>query len=96
MCLCAGGEEGAAMLHDPHAGGQSGLCSVPLVGLHGQEVPGRTCSKTDSYVRLNDICCKHKTMFSLYEVIHPPKINTDLEIFADPLTEFSCAFSRLS
>lgn len=37
----AGGGEGAAALHEPYAGGQSGLCSVPLVGLWRQEVPGR-------------------------------------------------------
>lgn len=44
--MCApvrvGGGEGAAALHEPYAGGQSGLCSVPLVGLWRQEVPGRT------------------------------------------------------
>lgn len=42
VCVCAGSGEGTAVLHGPYAGGQSGLCSVPLVGLQRQEIPGRT------------------------------------------------------
>lgn len=42
VCVCLGGGGGAATLHDSHAGRESGLCSVPLVGLQRQEIPGRT------------------------------------------------------
>lgn len=42
MSLCAGGGEGPAALHEAYAGGQSGLCAVPLVGLRRQEIPGCT------------------------------------------------------
>lgn len=42
MCLCAGGGEGTAALHEPYAGGQSGLRAVPLVGLWRREIPGCT------------------------------------------------------
>lgn len=43
ICVCvSGGGEGTAALHEPHAGGQSGLCAVPLVGLQRQEISGRT------------------------------------------------------
>lgn len=42
MSVCAGGGDGAAALHDPYAGGQSGLCPVPLVGLQRQKIPGCT------------------------------------------------------
>lgn len=42
LFLCAGGGESSAALHDPDASGHSGLCSVPLVGLQRQEIPGGT------------------------------------------------------
>ena len=60
VSVCAGGGESAAALHDPYAGGQSGLCSVPLVGLQRQEIPGRTgtpvrpaAGRTHTYVHYN-------------------------------------------
>lgn len=40
MLLFLGGGEGVAAFHEPNEGGHPGLCSVSLVGLQRQEIPG--------------------------------------------------------